>query len=115
MGNRPQGGEMTAHEMPLPWRRESRLSARIGVILFFLFIAVISFGLGWGWGNIAGWMDGYHTAQTSISREIARGIKYGNTFWLGDKLQFRSLKNGSSGYVYIHELPKKEVDKNGSK
>ena len=106
---------MSLNTMSFPWQRESRLKFRFTMVLFFLLIMVASFALGWGWGNIAGWMDGYHTAQASISREIARGIKYGNTFWLGDKLQFRSLKNGSSGYVYIHELPKKEVDKNGIK
>ena len=106
---------MNSRTASFPWQRGSGLRMKFSVVLLFLLIAVFSFGLGWGWGNIAGWMDGYHTAQSSISREIARGIKYGNTFWLGDKLQFRSLKNGSSGYVYVHELPKKEVINNGTK
>lgn len=83
-------------------------------MLFFTLAVAVSFGLGWGWGNIAGWMDGYHTATKSVAREIANGVKYGNHFWLGEKVEFRSLRNGSSGYVYVHELPKKEVAKDGN-
>lgn len=90
-----------------------KFKLRLQMILLMLLITIISFGLGWGYGNIAGWMEGYNSAASGVAFDIKNSIKYGDHFWLGN-LEFRSLKNQTSAYVYLHDTPKKEVAKNGN-
>jgi hypothetical protein len=70
------------------------------LIKFILFLGIIVFALyiGWGWGRIEAWSEGYNHAIEEVKIELKSAIKDGVPFWFGD-IKFIPRNNGTANAI----------------
>ncbi|MEW6740387.1 MAG: hypothetical protein ACOYU2_03810 [Nitrospirota bacterium] len=73
-----------------------------GFIKIVLFLGIIVFALyiGWGWGRIDAWSEGYNHAIDEVKMELKSAIEDGVPFWFGD-IRFVPRRNGTAKAVIV--------------
>jgi hypothetical protein len=82
-------------------------------IILFLSILVLSLYIGWGWGRIDAWSEGYNHGIEEVKMELKSAIKDGVPFWFGD-IRFVPNKNSTAKEVIAkaEDEGRREVSEN---
>jgi len=82
--------------------------------ILFLSILVLSLYIGWGWGRIDAWSEGYNHGIEEVKMELKSAIKDGVPFWFGD-IRFVPNKSGTARAAIMAKAEdegRKEVSEN---